>query len=220
MNTVQAWHIVPYGEAALLVEADAERELANHAVLALAVHLDHLALPHVSLVQPALTSLLLRFDPLRTTHAAVEQQVRSSLDQLDVVPAPPTHVVTIPVRYGGDDGPDLDHVAHLLGIRNDEVIALHTGQVYRVQMIGFAPGFPYIGPLPPELTLPRRSTPRTAVPAGSVAIAAGMTGIYPQRLPGGWHIIGRTDVILFDPLRSPPALLQPGDGVRFVNNDQ
>jgi inhibitor of KinA len=83
-------------------------------------------------------------------------------------------------------------------------------------MIGFAPGFPYIGPLPATLTLPRRATPRPAVPAGSVALAAGFTGIYPARLPGGWHLIGQTDLVLFDPQRTPPALLQPGDRVQFI----
>jgi inhibitor of KinA len=128
-------------------------------------------------------------------------------------------VIEIAVRYGGADGPDLLDVALQLDLTPDQVVALHTGQPYRVVMLGFAPGFPYIGPLPAALMLPRRATPRTAVPAGSVAIAAGMTGVYPQRLPGGWHLIGRTYAVLFDPHRSPPSLLQAGDQVQFVVAD-
>jgi inhibitor of KinA len=214
------WHCVPFGEAAVLVEAEADRELANRAVLALAARLDAAPLPGVEVIVPALTSLVVRFDPFQTSYAAVEQHVRALLDELEVETASPTRIVTIPVRYGGDDGPDLVDVAQQLDLMPDEVIALHCREVYRVLMIGFAPGFPYIGPLPPELTLPRRATPRTAVPAGSVAIAAGMTGIYPQRLPGGWHIIGHTDAVLFDPTRTPPALLQPGDRVQFVKENK
>jgi inhibitor of KinA len=113
-------------------------------------------------------------------------------------------------------GPDLADAARLLGLSIEELIRQHTAQPWRVLMIGFAPGFPYIGPLPATLTLPRRATPRPAVPAGSVALAAGFTGIYPACLPGGWHLIGQTNVVLFDPHRTPPALLQPGDRVQFV----
>ena len=120
------------------------------------------------------------------------------------------------MRYGGEDGPDLDEVAVRLGLAPREVVAIHCEAIHRVLMIGFAPGYPYLGGLPPQLHLPRRATPRKAVPAGSVAIAAGMTGIYPARLPGGWHLIGRTEQRLFDPQAERPCLLEPGDDVRFV----
>ena len=121
--------------------------------------------------------------------------------------------VEIPVRY---DGPDLPEVAERLNLTAEEVIRLHSEPVYTVFMIGFQPGFPYLGPLPAALELPRRSTPRLRVPAGSVAIAGRQTGIYPQSSPGGWHLIGHTDFQLFDPAARPPARLQAGGRVRFV----
>jgi inhibitor of KinA len=209
------WRFVSFGEAALLVEADAPLEHANRAVLALAARLDAALGAGIVAVVPALMSLLVRFDPLQTSHDVVERHVRVVLHGLEVAHTMPARVVTIKVRYGGEDGPDLDDVAQQLALSPEAVVALHCKVVQRVLMIGFAPGFPYLGPLPPELTLPRRATPRTAVPPGSVAIAAGMSGIYPQRLPGGWHLIGRTDAVLFDPTHTPPSLVQPGDGVRF-----
>lgn len=219
-ETTQAWHCVPFGEAALLVEAAGDQATANRAVLALADQLMVAALPGIMLVQPALTSLLVQYDPLQIHYPAVEMGVRALLAHDVLADATPPRVVEIAVRYGGADGPDLDDVARQLAVTPDQVIALHIAQPRRVLMLGFAPGFPYIGPLPPALTLPRRATPRTAVPPGSVAIAAGMTGVYPQRLPGGWHLIGRTDAVLFDPHRTPPSLLQAGDYVRFVAIEQ
>ncbi len=128
----------------------------------------------------------------------------------------PSRVVEIPTRYGGEDGPDLEFVARHNGLSPAEVIAIHTSRPWRVFMLGFTPGFPYIGPLPPSIAAPRLSTPRAHVPIGSVGIAGRQTGIYPRESPGGWQLIGRTDVVLFDPTREPPVLLMPGDQVRFV----
>ena len=127
-----------------------------------------------------------------------------------------TPIVDIPVHYGGTHGPDLPDVAQRLQLTENEVIDLHTATKYTVLMVGFLPGFPYLGPLPEALHLPRRDTPRLRVPPGSVAIAGGQTGIYPQASPGGWHLIGHTDFRLFDPAERPPARLQPGQRVRFV----
>ncbi len=216
MTRSLAWKFSPFGEAALLIEADTTDVLANRYALALATALEALAFPGLLATVPALGSLLLRFDPLRCTHEQLEAQVRDLLADLAPAPEQPTRIVEIPVVYGGEHGPDLESAAELLGLSAREVVALHSGQVYRVMMIGFAPGFPYIGPLPEQLAIPRRTTPRAAVPARSVAIAAGLTGIYPKRLPGGWHIIGCTPLEMFDPQLQPPALLAPGDGVRFV----
>lgn len=127
----------------------------------------------------------------------------------------------IPVCYGGDLGPDLGEVAAELRCSEDEVIALHTSRDYRVFVVGFVPGFAYMGALAPRLaSVGRRATPRTRVPAGSVAIAAGQTGIYPMETPGGWRILGRTPVRPFDPLRTPPVLFSPGDHVRFRGIDR
>jgi inhibitor of KinA len=190
--------------------------VANIQALALSNVIESTSLAGVRLVQPAINSVLIRFDPLIMT----ADVVRNRIDELMSQPVQPfdasPRIVEIPVRYGGEDGPDLDGAALALGLTTKEVIAEHTAQPFRVLMIGFAPGFPYIGPLPASLTLSRRSTPRAAVPAGSVAIAAGMTGIYPSKLPGGWHLIGRTDATLFNPQRDPTLLLQAGDRVQFV----
>lgn len=123
--------------------------------------------------------------------------------------------VEVPVCYGGDFGPDLPAVAAFAGISEADVIGLHAGREYRVFVVGFVPGFAYMGSLDPRLAIPRRPSPRTRVPAGSVAIAAGQTGIYPMETPGGWHLIGRTPVAPFDPGRVEPVLFRPGDRVRF-----
>ena len=118
--------------------------------------------------------------------------------------------------YGGEYGPDLEWVARYHSMEVEEVIRLHTGSVYHVYMIGFTPGFAYMGELPAVLVTPRKETPRTAVPRGSVGVAQEQTGIYPSESPGGWQIIGRTPLKLFDPTKTPPTLLRMGDQVRFV----
>lgn len=210
------WIFTPLGEAALLAEAHtADYEAANRAALAVATALEAAPPTGMSAAVPAIASLLVCFDPLLTSYTAMEAVVRPLLEELPTLPER-GRVVTVPVRYGGESGPDLDEAATMLGLTPAEVVAIHTARPMRVMMIGFAPGFPYIGPLPPELWLPRRTSPRTAVPAGSVALAAGLTGIYPARLPGGWHLIGQTDLRLFDPTADPPTLLLPGDLVQFV----
>lgn len=126
---------------------------------------------------------------------------------------PPPRTFEIPVRY---DGEDLEEVARLAGLSRDAVVRLHAGAAYSVRFLGFQPGFPYLDGLPPELDLPRLERPRVRVPAGSVAIAAGRCGIYPRESPGGWRLIGTTPAVLFDAAKDPPALLSPGDRVRFV----
>lgn len=157
------------------------------------------------------------FDPLRIDAWAVESLLREAASEpVDPSPgdAPP---VVIPVRYGGADGADLGEVAAFAGLSEADVIARHLGREYRVFMIGFLPGFPYMGTVDPRIAMPRRETPRVSVPAGSVGIAGGQTGIYPVESPGGWRLIGRTTTALFDPANaSRPTLLQPGDRVRFV----
>jgi KipI family sensor histidine kinase inhibitor len=211
-----SWSYHPFGEAGLLVEALPATPEANLAVQALARALDALALLGVASVVPAVHTLLIAFDPLALDAGALRRHVETLIAGLDHSATAPPHTVEIAVRYGGEDGPDLDEVAVRLGLAPHEVVAAHCEVVHRVLMIGFAPGYPYLGGLPPQLHLPRRATPRKAVPAGSVAIAAGMTGIYPARLPGGWHLIGRTEQRLFDPQAERPCLLEPGDNVYFV----
>jgi len=200
--------IRPFGESALLVDLDsADRAQA----LATALRAD--PIPGVRALVPGLESVLVELQA-----GADADAVAGALDV--VVPtlpsrAPAGRVRTIPVRYGGDGGPDLAEVAALCGLSPAEVVERHAAAELRVLFLGFAPGFAYLGDLPPELRVPRLATPRTRTPAGSVAIAGSMSGIYPADLPGGWRIIGRTEVRLFDPRRDPPTELMPGDVVRF-----
>jgi len=218
-----AWRLDPLGEAAMLATLESAPDLdaraRNAAALALAHYFERCAgearcEDGIESIVPALDSVLIAFDPLRLPRAKVEALLRqaTALPVTDVA----GRVAALPVRFGGADGPDLPDVAGALGLPPEEVVRQLCGSEWPVLMIGFAPGFPYLGPLPESLRLPRRSTPRLAVPLGSVAIAAGMAGIYPARLPGGWHLVGRTDAILFDPQRDPPALLRAGDRVRFI----
>jgi 5-oxoprolinase (ATP-hydrolysing) subunit B len=198
--------IRPFGEAALLVELDSS-DLAQ----ALAALLRGDPPPSMVEAVPGLASLLVELDPLTADAERAASFVEQRLAGLRPL-RPNGRLHTIPVSY---DGPDLDTVAELTGLGTSEVVARHASAELRVLFCGFAPGFAYLGDLPPELRVDRLATPRTRTPAGSVAIAGSMTGIYPADLPGGWRIIGRTDVALFDPSGDPPALLEPGDRVRF-----
>ncbi len=165
---------------------------------------------------PAYSSLLVIYDPLRILPQALKRHI-AGLCEFETADQDEEHTIhEIPVVYGGSAGPDLDHVAAYHGLSADEVIRLHSGTVYRVYMIGFTPGYPYMGELPEALATPRRETPRTHIPQGSVAIAQRQTGIYPVVSPGGWQVIGRTPVPLFDFQRETPSLLAMGDQVRFV----
>lgn len=167
-------------------------------------------------VHPGYASVLLTFDPLKISHAALEELVRNLLADADQLEPPPARAVEIPVRYGGECGPDLAEVARLNGLAPEEVVRIHSSADYLVYFLGFAPGFPYLGGMPESIAAPRLATPRKLVPAGSVAIGGSQTGIYPAASPGGWRIIGRTPLELFRPDREPLTLLEMGDHVRFV----
>lgn len=198
--------IRPFGESALLVElGSAERAQA----LAASLRADHLE--GVLEAVPGRESVLVELAPMGTGPGALVPALEGRIATLGSEPAP-GRLHTITVEYGG---PDLDELASSTGLSRDEIVALHTGTELRVLFCGFAPGFAYLGDLPARLHVDRLATPRTRTPAGSVAIAGRMSGIYPTDLPGGWRVIGRTDVLLFDPHRDPPVLLLPGDRVRF-----
>lgn len=226
------WHMAPMGETALLIEhTSSDMAAANAAVIVLSRrlrrHIDYTQQRGIESITPAIQSVLIRFDPLLCSRSALDELVRQvALDDAlssktsDELDDSVINAIRITVRYGGADGPDLSDVSQHTGLKPHEIIALHTAAPLRVLMMGFAPGFAYLGPLPDALNVPRRSTPRVSVPAGSVAIAAGMTGIYPARLPGGWHIIGRASEILFDPQQQPPSRIVPGGWVQFVDGGQ
>ncbi len=175
--------------------------------------------PGILNLHPAFASILIDFDPRRWDHNQVEQLVRARFSQIESGPAEAARTVEIPVFYGGASGPDLEEVARHTGLAPAEVVRLHAGAGYLVYFLGFSPGFPYLGGLPPNLATPRLAAPRSRVPAGSVAIGGSQTGVYPTESPGGWRIIGRTPLRLFDLEADPPALLRAGDHVRFVPLD-
>jgi inhibitor of KinA len=165
-------------------------------------------------VVPAYTTLAVYFDSTRTGFDVVADVVTRALGGLADIPVSDSRLIEIPVSY---DGPDLSDVAERTGLKIAEVIERHSSRTYRAYMSGFVPGFAYLGDLDRSLVLPRRITPRVRVPAGSVAIAGEQTAVYPLETPGGWHLIGTTDARLFDATRREPALIRPGDSVRFVN---
>ncbi len=163
---------------------------------------------------PSFRSLLVHYDPLTTSRADLERLILGLLD-LNPGDEAAGRLWRVPVCYEGELAPDLAEVARLSGLAAEEIPALHAGTLYHVYMLGFLPGFPYLGDLPEALHLPRRPDPRVRVPAGSIAIATSLSAIYPYESPGGWHLVGATPLRFFDPARAPPALLAPGDAVRF-----
>jgi KipI family sensor histidine kinase inhibitor len=164
---------------------------------------------------PTYRSLLVLYNPLILPVDELKKRLIRLEEELKQTSFPDPKLTKIPVLYGGAYGPDLEGVARHLQISPEEVVRLHCSKPYFIYMIGFMPGFPYMGELPDTLITPRLKTPRLSVPAGSVAIAQKQTGIYPMESPGGWQIIGRTPIKLFDPEKDPPALLQMGDLVQF-----
>lgn len=204
------------GDRSLLVElGDTISPDVNRRVQQLMLQLQQAPLPGVREIAPGYRSLLVVYDPLTIAAAELMERIAEAAARQGLAGLPQAKLLTVPVFYGGDYGPDLEGVAGHLGISSDEVIRLHTETVYRVYMIGFTPGYPYMGELPAALAVPRRSTPRTRVPKGSVGIAQRQTGIYPVESPGGWQIIGWTPIELFDPSRQLPSLLEMGDRVKF-----
>jgi KipI family sensor histidine kinase inhibitor len=217
--------IVPLGESALLVTFGdrIDRSLnARAREFADAVRAARAANPAIGAPVAAYASVLVPFDALAMDFEAARATVATLLgsspgDAGGAAPVePPGQTREVHVRYGGDDGPDLADVAALNDLSVSNVIDLHAATTYDVFFLGFAPGFAYLGTLPEKLRTPRLDRPRERVPAGSVGIAGEQTGVYPFALPGGWRIIGRTDALLWAPDRDPPALLRPGDRVRFV----
>lgn len=218
----------PLGDRALLIEfAQTPNPEVTARVRALADFLQSHALPGVTDLVPALCSLALHYEPeawfTGEDSPAPYDALIGALQQL-IPLSEETHrtrgaLIEIPVLYGGEFGEDLEALAAAHGISAAEAAQIHAGAEYTVYMLGFVPGFAYLGPLDQRLDSPRRETPRTQVAAGSVAVANGLTGIYPMALPGGWHVIGRTPLKLFDLNRDPPARLAAGDRVRFVAVD-
>ena len=206
----------PLGDSALTITFGTEKsaELLKR-VHASAFAVSAAALPEVEDVVTAYLSLAVFYDSGKTSYGEVAARVLGVCEQTSIAGpaqyASRTHEIS--VTY---DGADLEDVATALGLSTEDVIARHLARTYSVDLIGFVPGWAYLSELDPALHLPRRTQPRPRVPAGSVAIAGAQTGVYPLVTPGGWHIIGHTDAVMFDPARDPPAILRPGDRVRFI----
>ncbi|MGQ0734593.1 MAG: 5-oxoprolinase subunit PxpB [Acidobacteriota bacterium] len=206
------------GDTMLLVEFEqAIDQAVNEAVIRLGDRLRTRLGRQVRDIVPAYASLGIHFDPLLTDLVALERAIEDEAGQPpEVLRVAERPAIEIPVRYGGEDGPDLEAVAEFADCEPEEVIQLHASQVYRVYMLGFVPGFAYLGRVDGRIAAPRHRVPRDRVPAGAVGIAGEQTGVYPISTPGGWQLIGRTDVRMFDLSRPEPSLLHPGDRVRFL----
>jgi KipI family sensor histidine kinase inhibitor len=208
---------LPFGDSALLIEfGDFINLEVNGRVIALNEAVLKAEIQGVEELVPTYRSLLVRYNPLKITYEQlvfhikdIEKTLKESVTEVK------SRRITIPVVYGGEYGPDLTYVAQFHGLSEEQVVRLHSEKDYRVYMIGFIAGFPYLGEVSDEIATPRLETPRLKVLAGSVGIAEKQTGIYPCDAPGGWRIIGRTPLKLFNSLQQPPALLKAGDNVKF-----
>ena len=204
------------GDCGLLVEyGQAIDPAVNQKVRSMAIVMQNDMPDGVIEIIPTYRSILIYYDPLITNPSNLEKTLTALESNLSAIEIPPPKVVEIPVCYGDEFGPDIERVAHSHNLTLQEVIDLHSGTEYLIYMVGFTPGFPFLGGLPEVLHTPRLKTPRTLVPKGSVGIANGQTGIYPIASPGGWQLIGKTPKRLFAPERSNPFLYQAGDCIRF-----
>jgi KipI family sensor histidine kinase inhibitor len=209
--------VQPLGDSALTIAFGTEKtaELLRR-VHAAAFSVSAAAFPEVDDVVAAYLSLAVFYDSATTSYSEIAPKILGVCERASIAGPPPeasrTHEIS--VIYGG---PDLEDVATSLSLSTENVIGRHLARTYTVDLIGFVPGWAYLSELDPALHLPRRAQPRPRVPAGSVAIAGAQTGVYPLVTPGGWHIIGHTDTVMFDSSRDPPAILHPGDKVRFVD---
>ena len=208
------------GDRALAVElGDDISPETNRAVRDLLVSIEDRTLDGITDLVPSYRSILVHYDPLVIDLPRLEEELAALQASVSAGGVSEPRCVLIPVLYGGDAGPDLEHVARHNRLSIKEVVEIHTGTQYRVYMLGFSPGFPYLGGMSERIETPRLDTPRTAIPAGSVGIAEKQTGVYPTESPGGWQLIGRTPLAFFDPSAEPPCLLEPGDFIRFVPID-
>ena len=204
------------GDRGLLVEyGDVIDPIVNNKVRSMAIAIEDNPLKGVTEVIPTYRSLLMIYDPLMTDPAELQKVLETLEARLGDIKIPPPRTVEIPVCYGGEFGPDIDTVADANQLTVSDVIKLHCEPEYLIYMVGFTPGFPFLGGLSEKLHTPRLETPRTLVPEGSVGIANNQTGIYPIASPGGWQLIGRTPLKLFAPERDNPFLYQAGDRIKF-----
>jgi len=208
--------IVAAGDAAWLIELENRLDAdVNARAIAIGRAVRASGLAGLRDVVAGYRSVAVYLDPAAAAADAVEQ-LTAVAGAAAAEPEETGRVIEVPVCYGGSFGPDLGEVAAFASCPEAEVVSIHASRTYRVYLVGFVPGFPYMGTVDPRIAMPRRASPRTKVPAGSVGIAAEQTGVYPTETPGGWRIIGRTPLRMFDAEREPPCLLEAGARVRFV----
>ena len=213
--------VLAAGDAAVTIEfGETVAPEINDRVRIFAQAVEGLRLGGLIEIVPTYRSATVYFDPVVIEISPLAERLLALAKSLPPPNPCPSRLVDIPVAYGGEFGPDLADVTSFARLSIEETIALHTSVEYRVYMLGFSPGFPYLGPVPDAIAMPRLPTPRAKVPAGSVGIAGTQTGIYPLDTPGGWRVIGRTPLRLYDQARPKPFLLEPGDSVRFVRIDR
>ncbi|WKA58777.1 5-oxoprolinase subunit PxpB [Planococcus shenhongbingii] len=206
----------PLGDQAIVIEVGQEiNEKVQERVRAIAALLEADPLPWMVEIIPAFTTVTVFYHPLATLYETVQQELEERVQHISEAVAGEFRTVEIPVCYGGDFGPDLDFVAQHNGLSPEEVIEIHTSGTYTVYMIGFAPGFPFIGGMSEKIAAPRRDSPRLRIPERTVGIAGMQTGVYPIETPGGWQLIGRTPIRLFRPEQEIPSLLRAGDKIIF-----
>ena len=204
------------GDTSLAVEFGNEiSESINSRIRAFNIALANSRTPGIVETVPTYRSLMIHYDPAVIGYDALKLRLQSLLGELDSIAIPPSEVLEVPVLYGGEMGPDLGFVAGHAGMTEEEVIATHAGTEYLIYMLGFTPGFTYLGGMSEAIATPRLAQPRVKIPAGSVGIAGGQTGVYPIDSPGGWQLIGRTPGKMYDPDRAEPILPRAGQYIRF-----
>ncbi len=207
---------IPSGDSAFIIKAGYEiSEEVNRTVRKLLIRLEEEKISGITDFIPSYNELMVCYDPLVIDYRQLPDIFRSCAADLDTMELPEEDVIHVPVLYGGGYGPDLQYVAEYNSLAEDEVIEIHSSSACLVYMLGFTPGFCYLGGMDQRIATPRRETPRLKIPAGSVGIADGQTGIYPIESPGGWQIIGKTPVRLFNPDQKPEFLFNAGDYIQF-----
>lgn len=209
--------IFPLGDSAATIEFGNEISVGlNEKSIALANHLTGTPFDGMVEAVPAYASVTVYYDPRKTSFANVESILNEAYQKIEIRPEGKSPLIEIPIELSTETSPDITRIVRFSGLDAETAIEMFLSTTYRVYMLGFLPGFAYMGEVDDRIAAPRLETPRTKVPKGSVGIAGKQTGIYPLESPGGWNIIGRTDLKMFDPKAVPPCLLKPGDEVRFV----
>ena len=204
------------GDTSLSVEfGDVINEAINHDIRAYKIALEKAGNPGIVETVPTYRSLMVHYDPSVIPYAQIRMKLEQLLDEMGEIEIPPSPVLEIPVLYGGEMGPDLPFVAENAGMSEEEVVKIHSSAEYLIYMLGFTPGFTYLGGMSEKIAAPRLKAPRVKIPAGSVGIAGTQTGVYPIDSPGGWQLIGRTPVKMYDPERETPILPEAGQYIQF-----